>query len=399
MARADRDGFALRDWAPAFAGVDALNRYARSVTPLWLTAPSRFAGLSPRAARIGLALLALLLAACFLALASPGPPPVSHDPAARAQDQADVVLYETIVQGVRGGGDYYRTAAQALRAGDYPMRPFVTFRLPTLALIQATLPPLATVALLYALAAGVLFAWYRRLRPAFSRAPPRLIAVALLMGGLIAFVQSDLASFHEIWAGLLIALSLAVRREDRWIEAVAIGLIAMLIRETAALYVVILAVLAFAEGNRREALGWAATLAIFAVVIAFHAYAVSLVVHPTDPASPGWAGMLGFGFFVKTMQLSTALDLAPLWLAAPLVGLTLFGWSAWNSPLALRALVVFAGYAALLGLFGRTDTFYWGLMVAPTLLIGLAFVPDGVRDLIAAARMPRRKITITRVVR
>ena len=367
--------------------------------PLWLATPSRFAALSPQRARIALALLAALLLATLLALASPGPPPVSHDPAARAEDQADVVLYETIVQGIRGGGDYYSVAAQALRAGDYPMRPFVTFRLPTLAVVQAALPKPVTLGLLYALTASVLLAWYRRLRPAFARMPPRLIAMALLCGGLIAFVQGELASFHEIWAGLLIALSLAVRREDKWVEAVAIGLIAMLIRETAALYVGIMAVLAFAEGNRKEALGWAATVAIFAVVVALHAHAVAQVVRPTDPASPGWAGLLGFGFFVKTMQLSTALDLAPLWLAAPLVGLALFGWSAWNGPLALRALAIFAAYAALLGLFGRVDTFYWGLMIAPTLLIGLAFAPDGVRDLIAAARVPRRKITITRVTR
>ena len=366
---------------------------------IWLAAPSRFAAFKPQAARIALVLLALLLAATLLALASPGPPPVSHDPAARAEDQADVVLYETIVQGIRGGGDYYSVAAEALRSGDYPMRPFVTFRVPTLAVVQAALPRPVTLGLLYALTAGVLLAWYVRLRPAFARAPPRLIAMALLCGGLIAFVQGELASFHEVWAGLLVALSLAVRREDKWVEAVAIGLIAMLIRETAALYVGIMAVLAFAEGNRKEALGWGVAIAVFAVVVVLHAHAVAQVVRPTDPASPGWAGLLGFGFFVKTMQLSTALSLAPVWLAAPLVGLALFGWAAWNSPLALRALAVFSAYAALLGLFGRVDTFYWGLMVAPTLLIGLAFAPDGVRDLIAAARVPQRKITITRVVR
>ena len=344
-------------------------------------------------------MLALLLAATLLAFASPGPPPISHDPAARAEDQADVVLYETIVQGIRGGGDYYTVAANALRTGNYPMRPFVTFRLPTLAVVQAMVPRAVMLGLLYALTAGVLLAWYRRLRPALVRMPPRLIAMALLCGGLIAFVQGELASFHEIWAGLLIALSLALRREEKWVEAVAIGLIAMLIRETAALYVGVMAVLAFAEGNRKEAAGWAVTVAIFALVVALHAHAVAQVVRQTDPISPGWAGLLGFGFFVKTMQLSTALDLAPLWLAAPLVGLALFGWSAWADALALRALAIFAAYAALLGLFGRADTFYWGLMIAPTLLIGLAFVPDGLRDMIAAARTPRRKITITRVTR
>ncbi|PNA35363.1 hypothetical protein, partial [Pseudomonas sp. MPR-AND1A] len=86
-----------------------------------------------------------------------------------------------------------------------------------------------------------MFAWYRQVRSAFATPTPVWIAMALLAGGLIAFVKADLACFHEIWAGLLIALSLAVRREGKWIEAVAIGLIALLIRETAALYVVIMA--------------------------------------------------------------------------------------------------------------------------------------------------------------
>jgi hypothetical protein len=366
--------------------------------PLWLDRPTRFAALPAPRARIGLSLLALLLLATLLALGNLGQA-AKRESTAQAENQHDVVLYETIVQGIRGGGHYYTMAADALRDGDYPMRPFVTFRLPTLAVVQAALPPVVTRLLLYGLAAGMVFAWYLRLRPAFSRAGPRVVALGLLFAGSVAFVQAELVPFHEVWAGLLIALSLAARREGRWVEAVAIGLIAMLIRETAALYVGIMAALAFAEGHRKEALGWAATIGVFALVIAFHAHAVSLVVRPTDPASPGWAGMLGFGFFVKTMQLSTLLDLVPLWLAAPLVGLALFGWAAWDSPLALRVIAIFACYAALIGLFARADTFYWGLMIAPTFLVGLAFAPDGLRDLIASAQGTRRKITVTRVVR
>lgn len=367
--------------------------------PLWLATPSRFATWGQRGARIGLAVLAALLLATMLALVSPAPPTVSHAPANHANARADVLLHETIVQGVRGGGDYYAVAAQALRMGDYPMRPFLTFRLPTLAVVEAMLPPRATLVLLYALVLGVVVAWFGRLRPAFARPVPRGIALALLAGGLITVMQRELIALHEIWAGLLIALSLALRREDRWVEAAAIGLIAMLLRETAALYVGIMAVFALVEGKRREALGWAATLALFAVVIAVHAYALSFVVRASDPALPAWAGMLGFGFFVKTMQLSTALYLVPVWLAAPLVGLALFGWAAWRSPLAPRALAVILGYAGLLALFGRTDTFYWGLMIAPTLLIGLAFAPDGLRDLTARAQGAGRRITVTRVAR
>lgn len=370
----------------------------RAPSPIWLATPSRFSGLKRLPARVILAACALLLAASLLALAAPAPPPVSHDPAARADDQADIILYESIVAGVRGGGNYYAVTAQALRVGDYPLRPFVTFRLPTLALFEASMPASASAAVLYVLAACVMLAWFVRLRPAFTRAPPLAIALVLLAGGMTAFVQRELVAFHEIWAGLLIALSLALRREERWVEAAAFGMIAMLVRETAALYVGIMAVLAWYEGQRRESLGWLATIVAFAAVVWCHALAVAQVVTPADPASPGWAGMLGFGFFVKTMSISTALALAPAWLAAVLVGLTMIGWSAWRDPLALRATAVFTAYAMLLSLFGRTDTFYWGLMIAPTLLVGLAFAPDALRDLTVAAT-DRRRIIVTRMVR
>ncbi len=368
----------------------------------WTAGPTRFAALSPGHARIALALLVFLLAACLLALRSPSPPPVSGDPANRAEDQADVVLYQTIVEQMRGGGDYYTVTAQALRAGDYPLRPFVTFRLPTLAAVQSRLPDRGAEPLLYALAAAVALAWWARLAPAFGRAPPRIVALLLLGGGMLVFVQAELLYFHEIWAGLLIALSLALRQRGRWVEAAALGLAAMLVRETAALYVAVMAAAAWTEGERREAIGWALATAVLAVAVAAHAHAVAQVIRPLDPASPGWSGMLGFGFFVRTMTLSTALSLLPLWLAAPLVGVALFGWAAWAEPLAARALATFAIYAVLLGVAGRVDTFYWGLLVAGPLLIGLAFVPDGLRDLLRAGvgeRRRRRRITVTRVVR
>lgn len=364
---------------------------------IWLAQPSRFAGLSKGRARLGLVLLLILLLATLTALMVPQPAAVSSDPSKRADDQTDIVLYETIVDGVRHGGNYYQVAAQELRDGDYPMKPFVTFRLPTLAVVQAMMPAWAVIALLYALAAGVMLAWFVRLRPAFARRPPLIVAMVLLAGGMGAFVQSDLAAFHEVWAGLLIALSLALRRPGRWVAAAGIGALAMLIRETAALYVAIMVILAFVEGDRKEAAGWAAGVALLAVAVVAHAYAVAQVVKPFDPASPGWSGMLGFGFFVEAMTLSTALRLAPMWLAALLMGFTLFGWAAWRDGTGIRAFATFCIYAVLIGLFGRVDTFYWGLMVAPAILIGLAFAPDGVKDLIAAAFPKRRKITVTRL--
>ncbi|MBQ1497262.1 MAG: hypothetical protein IIZ38_03020 [Sphingomonas sp.] len=364
----------------------------------WLAEPTRFAALGRARARIALAVLGLFLLLSLTALVTVGPPPVSGDPAKRADDQSDVVLYESIVAGVRHGGGYYEVAADALRAGNYPLRPFVTFRLPGLAMVQAHLPRLATMGLLYLLVAAVFAVWGSRLRAGMTRWPPVAIGLALLAAGLMAFVQPDLWAFHEIWAGLLVALSLGVRRPGRWIEAVAIALLAMLIRETAALFALVMLAAAWLEGQKREAIGWGVAIACLAVALGFHAWAVGQVTTGTDPASPGWAGLHGYGFFAKAMALSTALRLLPMALAALLVTLSLFGWIGWRDPAAGRVAGTLAAFGLAIALFARPDTFYWALMVAPLSLIGLAFAPDGLRDLFRQA-LDRRRITVTKVTR
>jgi hypothetical protein len=369
---------------------------ARTAT-FWLAAPSRFAALRKSRARIVVGLLMLLLAACLTALATPDLA-VATDPATSQGDQTDLMVYEKIVAGVKGGGDYYTVATDTLRAGGYPLRPFVTVRMPSLAIVQAALPAWGPAVLLYLLAAYVGMVWSLRLGDALPRALPRLAALLLLIGSMLAFLQADLAAFHEIWAGLLIALSLGLRRPGRWVEPVAFGLVAMLIRETAALYVLVMLAMAWLEGERREALGWFVALALFAAALFAHAHAVAGVTGPHDPASPGWSGLLGFGFFVKSISLATALQLLPTAAAALVVGFALFGWGAWDDPLGLRMLVTLAAYAALIGIFARSDTFYWALMVAPVFLAGLVFVPDGLKDLFRPG-LDRRRITVTRVTR
>ena len=172
----------------------------------------------------------------------------------------------------------------------------------------------------------------------------------------------------------------------------------MLIRETALLYVAIMAVFAWLEGERRETLGWLGAIGVFAVVLAAHAHAVSLVSGPLDRVSQGWSGLEGFGFYVRLATISSGLDILPQWLASLVLGTALFGWLAWRDTVATRALVVFAAYAALISLFARSDNFYWALMTTPVLLVGLVFALDGLRDLFAAARDTRR-ITVKRIIR
>lgn len=364
--------------------------------PLLLREPSRAAGLPRPRARLALAVLAVALLLSLLALAAP----VSLGPSTLpgAERQTDLDLYAAIVDGVRWQGHYYQVAADALRAGGYPLRPFLTFRLPTLAMLEAMLPPFAVPALLWLLAAATLLAWYGRLAPEMARLSGRLWVVLLLLGGGLAAWQADLAPFHELWAGMLIALSLALHRPGRWLEAVALGLAAAVIRETAALYLLVMAALALAEGDRREAIAWGAALGLFAVALGVHAHAAALVTRALDPISPGWSGLLGPGFAIRSLVTATAASGLPMLLAAPLVALGLAGWAGWRDPLALRVLATLGAYLLLLALAARPENFYWALMIAPLALGGLAFAPDLIRDLLSGA-LDRRRITVRRVVR
>lgn len=364
----------------------------------WLAQPSRYAGMPRSRARLMLALLALLLVASMSALWSSGLSTAQPESTHSSEEQRDVLLYDSIVASMRHGGEYYSVAAEKLRQGNYPLRPFITFRLPTLAMVQSHIPPIAIPICLYLLAATTALAWAVRLVEALRSWLARVAAILLLAGGMTVFVQDVLWPFHEIWAGLLVALSLALRRSTRWIDAVAIGLVAALIRETAAVYMLLMAALAWRDGARREALGWGLALVLLAVALGFHAVAVGKVVTSLDTVSPGWSGLLGFGFFVKAIAASTALMILPAWAQAMMVGLALFGWTAWRDPLATRAALLFAAFAVLLSAFARADTFYWALMIAPAFLIGLCFVPDALRDLVAAT-LDRRRLRVQIVSR
>lgn len=358
-----------------------------------LARPTQFSEAPPQRARLYLLAGLALVAASLLVLWLPIEPSTGSPTSSRI---TDLGLYQGIVEGMRNGAGYYTAATDALRLYDYPLRPFLTYRLPGLALIQSSIPVPATVALLFALAAATAIAWTSRLFALAATVPAFIIMLFLLAGGMLAFLQPTLAPFHEIWAGLLVALSLALRKPGRWIEAAALGLAAMLIRETAALYVLVMAAMAWIEGARREALGWAAALGVLALVIVCHAWAVAQVTGPMEAASPGWLGLHGPGLFVRAMTLATALQLLPMAAAAILVALSLAGWAALDDPLGRRVALTLGAYAAVISLFARLDTFYWGLMIAPIFLVGLAFVPDALRDL-AGSVLDRRRVRVQRI--
>ena len=312
-----------------------------------------------------MASLAMLAGLIVLGLSTP----VTQRPQVTA-GAGDVALYNTIVADMRGGAPYYEAAVAEARKGHYPLRPFVTVRLPTLAWLLSTIPEGFGRAGLAILAAITLGAWAWRLSAAHMTKPRYAFALICLASGITPAFLPAAVAMHEVWAGLLIALSLALRRTDAWIASVLVGIAAALFRELAGAYLLAMAAMALQDRNYREAAAWISGIAILVLALAAHAVNINALVTATDLASPGWFQIGGWRFVLQTAEWNVFLSTAPHWLTALAVPLALFGLTA--APVDRRLLLVVGGYVMAFVVVGRDDNFYWGLLIAPLWPLGLA---------------------------
>ena len=329
-----------------------------------------------------LALIAALVVILAVACWSPAKAPSPKLRTSSAQ-HSDLQLYRDIIGGVASGGNYYEVAAREHRAANYPLKPFYTVRLPTHATVYAALGERAMIVVLWILSAALLAAWWVRLKPILPL-PLLGAAMVLMAGGLGGLLQPVTGLFHESWAALLLALMIGLGQPNRAWPAILAGGAALMVRELALPMILAMGGLALVEKRWREAAGWAAVVAVFAAYLALHAHWVSEVVRPGDPASPGWSGLLGPQFALKSIARVTFGVRLPDALAAALLVLSLFGWASVRAGWALRAFLLLLGYGLMLALFARPDTFYWALIAAPLAFVGLVFLPAASADLAKA---------------
>jgi len=326
----------------------------------------------------GIVMLALLAAICTGLFERP---PVAAAGRASAKPP-DVGLYLRIINDVHAGRDYYDAAFQAQRAEGYPVRPFVAVRLPTAAIAMAALPDApARVLSLQILAIVTLLAWVVRLRDLWGR--PKLLgaAVLVLASGILPSFAASAYLFHECWAGLLIALSLAVRGSRLWPLAVTLGLAACAVRELAAPYLLAMAAMAMKDGRRVEAVGWLAAIAAFACGLWLHAAAVSPRLRAGDQASPGWLALGGWPFLLSSLRWNIPLGAARAWLLAILAPVALLGLADRRDPLGERLALTVWGYCVAFLFVGRPDNAYWGLLIAPIWPLGFLTAWQAVRGI------------------
>lgn len=346
---------------------------------------TRFAGAPRWAAVLLLGVLLLLMA--YGAAVELAPKPATASMAGRSGD--DLALYRAIEGRLEHGEPYYPVVAEELRTRGYAVKPFVNFRPPTLALMLAALSGAAAPALLWALVVAVFAAWVLRLRQIASGNAALAAAALVLLTGLAAGASGAAVYFHEVWAGLLVMLSLAVWRPGRWAVSVLIGLAALMFRELALIYPAAMLAAALYEGRRREAAAWGGAILVWAAALAGHAALASAQIRPDD-AAHSWAAVGGWPFILSTVRWNAALAFAPGWTAALAAPLALLGLASWSGPTGLRAALAAGGWIGAFLVLGRPDNHYWGLMYAPLLALGLVFAGPALRDLAAVACLRRR---------
>ena len=353
---------------------------------------SRYAAWPRRAAQAMLALwLALLLAAALTPIRAgedEAPAAAARAPAAQLRDRdADLALYDEVILRLRHGEHYYAVIAEEHRRHRFPLHPGFAVRLPTLAVIEAALPEAVLPPLAMLLAAATLLAWWRKLGGDPAAAPVRALAIAALALGLTVGLTRYFFVLHELWAGQLLALAFGLHRPERgqWRGAWLAAALALAMREHALPFVLLMAAFALWQRRWREGTAWAALALAFVAVLAVHLHTVAAMVLPSDPPSASWITLRGLTGWLSMLVLSSNLRLLPHALGAVLVVASVAGWSGWASRAGLFGTLLQAGYGLTFAIAGRGDNFYWGMMVAPTLLVGLAFLPAATRDLWRAA--------------
>jgi hypothetical protein len=344
-----------------------------------------------------LALLALL--AALMAWSAVAVAPLDEAETARVEAKAgdpantsagDLALYARISERVIAGEPYYAVAMAEQRAGNYPTRPFVTVRLPTLAWLHRSIGVDGVRMLEVLLLLGCIAMFHQRL--------PRDMPMAERVGGLVmlalggaALAVPQAGLIHEVLAGLLLTLAFAMYSPQRWWPSLLAAGLALAVRELAAPFVLLWLAFAVVEKRWREVAALVGLLLLFAAVMYLHYHFVEMRRAIGDPASQGWDAMAGLALPLMALSRLTALLVFPVAVAAPLAILPFVGWLGLGGRMGLFAALWFAGFFAAMALFARPENFYWVQLTLPAYIAGIAFAPRALGELLHSAGGTRER--------
>jgi len=307
----------------------------------------------------------LLAATALLILIGLADLPLSPEELHPGDTRIDAALTQGVIDHMRAGTGYYDAMETALRTQGYALRPFPAFRLPLLAKFTAMFPTNAGPrVLLITLSLAVWLTWILRMQSRWTL----IIGGSLLTFPIAMALVPRALLFHDMWAGLLIALALGLHSRSRW-AAVACGVIALGIREHAVIFAGVM--LLCARHDRRERLAWAAAIAGFTIYILIHAWVVSGHVLPNDRAR-NWVAFAGWSFIVSTARWTWLTIFSPDAISAVVMPMALLGLAHLKDR---RPLAVVGAYVTVFMFIGQPDDWYWGFLYSPLLAVGIAHAP------------------------
>lgn len=290
----------------------------------------------------------------------------SVDPASRASNDAGV--YRAMVHRIAAGDGYYRVVGDGLRAGGYATVGVFNWRTPVLFSTLAIVPrPVARLAL-WVLLASVVMATAR-----VVPWPTAIAAVSLQVGvALFGALPEPALYFGEVWCGALIGLSVCAFALDRRWLGVALGLAALVVRELAAPYCLVMLGIAVWERRGREAVAVVVAGLFYLALYTWHVAAYLAERLPGDVAHvDSWVQFGGVPFLQATIMRMGWVLLLPSAFAAVTLGLVVAGVTSRMAPVHVRAA---AGvYCATFLVIGQPFNEYWGAVAAPVWVLAAAF--------------------------
>ncbi|MGB7407055.1 MAG: hypothetical protein WA908_00975, partial [Pontixanthobacter sp.] len=326
--------------------------------------------LGPAKARI---VLALLFIACVWAAIVPDRMHLLPEAGSVAQEttlspndtgSGDIALYEAIHRRVADGENYYAAALAEQRERNYPTAPFVTVRLPTMAMVERFVGVPGWRVLGAGLLFGMIGLWIAAWRTRTSLVERGGAGIVMVLCGVGAF--GPLAHvLHEVMAGVLLSLGLVFFGTKRWIFGLIAAFCALAIRELAIPFLLLWSAFAAANRSWREFATVIALCCAYGVALGFHADAVAAERLDGDGTSQGWGGLQGPSLPIASLIMFSPLKSMPAWISGPLAVLPLIGWIGLGGKRAIFACLWFVGFAMAVALFARPDNVYWILLVMP----------------------------------
>jgi len=326
-----------------------------------------------RKARVLAVALALLVAALAAWCLTASPPPIK---VAKKGGYTDVKLYHDMAAQVAKGENYYTAAAALHRAHNYPLKPFMTMRQPTEVVFAAHFGWNAVQYFCMGMLFIGTFLWVLATENKLHIVERIALLGALGAGG-GQVMHTHVLALQEYPAGQCICVALALWigwPRQWWLPMIPIAL-GLFIRELVLPFALLALAFAVVEKQWRVVAGWVAVLAVWAAFMTWHASQVNAQVLPHDIASKGWHGLQGFSGFLKAVIFTSTLQPLPMGVALLTATLPLLGWLSLRGREGRFCILLVFGYALMIGLFSRADTFYWGAIMLPWYFIGYVLLP------------------------